>query len=694
MTHLGTLFVIVLALAPSARAHGGAYRGPGTGAGDTVPGASSSTSSSSGTSSGSTAAGGVTTPAGPGTAAPTSSNPQPTPSTGAAAAGPGADLTRWQSWWGFNKDAYLGLRERVGAGGVVSGSDEAFLARREPTRDELLPTAEDLHKRVKPALRALLQSETNNDVLSGAIVALAKIGEEPGERAVAGWIAPFLAHPNQELAETAAVALGILGDARDVELLRAMLSGDLEAIRSRGAPLVSAPSERTRAFAAYGLGLVAHRCEGAARELAVESLVTWMSRSAASSSQSEVPVACVTALGLAPLPSDPLVPILSSSSAPERVASLEEQLQWLAFTLERRDLSPRVRAHVPIAMARLLKTQAGQASRSREVAVDRIVARLARDFDEVSEVRAGCVIALGRIGTASSDALDQRIRRSLCETYKSSRDAQFGYFALIALAQASSRPGPGSAPLSALDSGKEETRAWILAQLSDGASATRCYAALALGVLERGAADARAPQSAEVLAALRRALDAARSPDELGALALALGVARDGASVPILRRQLEEASDREARGHIAIALGLVGDRTSIARIQELVAKSKYHPELLRNAAIALGLLGDKEIVPQLVDMLRNSTSLAARAAVASALGLIGDRRSLEPLMAMAANREECTDLARAFAAVALGMCGDKELLPWNAKLAADANYRANTSTLYSPDTGTGILDIL
>ena len=83
-----------------------------------------------------------------------------------------------------------------------------------------------------------------------------------------------------------------------------------------------------------------------------------------------------------------------------------------------------------------------------------------------------------------------------------------------------------------------------------------------------------------------------------------------------------------------------------------------------------------------------------RAAIASALGLIGDRRSIEPLLAMLSDREHCTDLARAFAAVALGMCCDKELLPWNAKLAADSNYRASTATLYSPDTGTGILDIL
>ncbi len=681
-------------LATPIRAHGGAYRGPG-GPGDSVPAGTSASSGASSTGTGATTTGGTTAPAAPGGQSSGPSTPVPQPSAsagGAASAGP--DGTRWQTWWGFNKDAFLGLRARVGAGGLLAGSDVAFLPGREPTQDELQPTAEDIHGKVKPALRAALATERQNDVLSGLIVALAKLGDRPGETEVAGWIAPFLAHPNQELAETAAVALGILGNEREIDFLRAILEGDAETLRARGVALSGPPSERTRAFAAFGLGLVGQRAPGAARERAVEALVGWMQREAARASQAEIPVACITALGLLPLPSDPLVPIPPSATRPSRVASIEEQLQWLAWTLERRDLSPLVRAHVPVAMARLLRVESSASAAARALAVERIAARLARELDESGDVRLGCVIALGLVGNGSNRGVDVLVRERLRNVHDSLRDVQAGHFALMALAQASARPGSGSVPLAALDAGKDGSRAFLLERLASGASSTRCYAALALGVLERGAADAGAGQSGDVLLALRMSLDDARSPDEIGAFALALGLAHDTASIGTLRKQLDTVSDVEARGHVAVALGLVGDRASIQRIQEIVAKSKYRPDLLRNTALALGLLGDKALVPQLVDMLRNATGLAARAAIASALGLIGDRRSIEPLLAMLSDREHCTDLARAFAAVALGMCCDKELLPWNAKLAADSNYRASTATLYSPDTGTGILDIL
>lgn len=680
-------------LAGPIRAHGGAYRGPG-GPGDSVPAGTTASPSSSSTGTGTTS-GGTAAPAGPGGQAsgPSTPVPQPSPSAGAAASA-GPDGTRWQTWWGFNKDAYLGLRARVGSGGLLAGSDVAFLPRREPTQDELQPTQQDIHAKVKPALRAALATERQNDVLSGLIVALAKLGDRPGETEVAGWIAPFLAHPNQELAETAAVALGILGNERELDFLRAILHGDAEALRARGAALEGPPSERTRAFAAFGLGLVGYRSSGSPRERAVEALVGWMQRESARASQAEVPVACITALGLIALPSDPLVAIPPNVSSPARVTSIEEQLQWLAWTLERRDLSPRVRAHVPVAMARLMRVEGAASAAARTLAVERIAARLAREFDESAEVRLGCVIALGLVGNSGGRALDVRVREHLRNVHETLRDAQAGHFALIALAQVSARPGSGTTPLAALEFGRDGTRPFLLERISSASSSTRCYAALALGVLERGAADAGAAQSGDVLMVLRKSLEDARSPDEVGAFALALGLAQDPASIATLRKQLDSVSDVEARGHVAVALGLVGDRASIQRIQEIVAKSKYRPDLLRNAALALGLLGDKELVPQLVYMLRNATGLAARAAIASALGLIGDRRSLEPLLAMLGDRENCTDLARAFAAVALGMCCDKELLPWNAKLAADSNYRASTATLYSPDTGTGILDIL
>ena len=86
--------------------------------------------------------------------------------------------------------------------------------------------------------------------------------------------------------------------------------------------------------------------------------------------------------------------------------------------------------------------------------------------------------------------------------------------------------------------------------------------------------------------------------------------------------------------------------------------------------------------------------LAAGSAVASAaLGMIGDQRSIDPLVEMLEN-EDITERAPGFAAVALGIVADKELLPWNSKIALDLNYRAATPTLTNQTSGTGILDIL
>ncbi|MFM7296878.1 MAG: HEAT repeat domain-containing protein, partial [Planctomycetota bacterium] len=389
----------LLALGLPARGHGGAYRGPG----DQAPAGSTASSSgtTTGTGAGASSTGGTAAPGGSAGQPSGPSTPIPQPSTaggGASSAGP--DGTRWQTWWGFNKDAYLGLRARVGSGGFLAGSDVAFLPRREPTQDELEPTAADIHDKVKPALRAALAVERQNDVLSGLIVALAKLGDRPGETEVAGWIAPFLAHPNQELAETAAVALGILGNERELDFLRAILDGNAEALRARGVALSGPPSERTRAFAAFGLGLVGFRSTGSARERAVEALVGWMQRESARAKQAEVPVACITALGLLALPSDPLAVVAPNASNPARVTSIEDELQWLGATLERRDLSPLVRAHVPVAMARLVRAEGAASAVARASAVERIAARLSRELDESPEVRLGCVIALGLVGNA------------------------------------------------------------------------------------------------------------------------------------------------------------------------------------------------------------------------------------------------------------------------------------------------------
>ena len=102
--------------------------------------------------------------------------------------------------------------------------------------------------------------------------------------------------------------------------------------------------------------------------------------------------------------------------------------------------------------------------------------------------------------------------------------------------------------------------------------------------------------------------------------------------------------------------------------------------------------GDKELVGELVNMLQNdANSMATQAAIASGLGQIGDKGSIDPLVEMLGDKQ-ITALARGFAAVALGIVCDKEMLPWNSKIAIDINYRANTPTLTG--AGNGILDIL
>src|SRR5690606_38474373 len=98
------------------------------------------------------------------------------------------------------------------------------------------------------------------------------------------------------------------------------------------------------------------------------------------------------------------------------------------------------------------------------------------------------------------------------------------------------------------------------------------------------------------------------------------------------------------------------------------------------------------VTEQLQAMLsQGEPNLTKLAAVASALGFIGDRRTVKPLIDMLFD-EQLGALSRAFAAVALGGVADKELLPWNTKIARNINYRAAVETLTNSQTG--ILDIL
>jgi HEAT repeat protein len=610
------------------------------------------------------------------------------------AGGDAVDLSSWRFWWAFNKEPYLQLKSAVHAGAVVTGSDDWYLGQgqKDQASNKHRPSEQDIRELVVPALIRALHEERSNDILSACLVALAKIGDaksEDGESKFAAEIERFLTSGSQELAETAAVALGILANDANAELLIALMANDTAALRNvHGLPITGDIATRTRAFAAYGLGLIGHRSASeAARARINAACVALLDGEGRTMGTRDVQVACLTSIGLSPLPL-----AITSQIAGPGLCTRSDQLAWLVqYYLDERN-NFLIRAHAPVAMGRLLH---GVDDAALEATVGKqLMADLSEHAGKQVEIQQSCALALGRIGDCDDDPLDAEIRAALMAVPGFLADQQTRNFALIALAQVAGRPGNGAGdPIAAVLSGEEEQnpRSFLASQLKRGKRSAVPWAALAIAVLERSLDDAQSLSSGEMKRLLREVLAEAKSPEQVGAFAIACGIVRDQAARDVLIENLDEERDVEARGYTAVALGLMGERSAIAPIQSIVEKSKYQPELLKSAAIALGLLGDEDLVPTLVGMLEQPSGLSAQAAISSALGFIGDARSLPPLVKMLQDSEK-TDLARAFAAAALGIVADKEPLPWNTKIGVDANYRASTTTL--TDQKGGILDIL
>ncbi len=696
--------------------HGGTYRGPG----DTVPaggggggGGGPSSPGSGGPSApggGGPSSPGPSTPGAPG-GAPGGSGGGPTSPGGGGSTGP--DLSIWDYWWGFNREPYINLKSHIHSDAVQTGSDDFFLGRGEKTqaRDSLRPSERTIRGTIVPELINALKSERSNHIVTGAMVALAKIGDPKGENGAgeAGFsqhIKLFLADGNQEIAETAALALGILAtdSPANVEILTALVNNKSDIVRSKHDVQISGNvPDRNRAFAAFGLGLIGYKASDETRKQIVDTLVKLFDGEGAKMAARDVPVALITAIGLTPLPIDeaamatPLEPG-KEFARPTEVKNRFDQIVWLMNRFEdERGVDFNVRAHVPQAVVRLMADlPAGPgADNVRKAVADRFLKDIVKLSKAKQEIQQSCVIALGQLGDCDEEELDVKIRKGLMEARDElAANLMAKHFAAIALAQCAGRPGLGKEPMKGLDpKNKENVREYLQETFAKARGQYRPWVALAIGVLERAATDNKQPMSTDMAAVLRDALRDAKSPPDVGAYAIGLGIMRDSGAKEVLRDKLNNVSDDTAKGFTAVALGLIDDRESIELIQGIIAKSQYRPDLLKSAAIGLGILGDKSVVPALVDMLNQAKGMSSQAAISSALGFIGDQRSIDPLVAMLKDKQK-TDNARGFAAAALGIVADKEEFPWNTKISVNINYRANTATLTSPDAGTGILDIL
>jgi len=617
---------------------------------------------------------------GPSTGAPTLAA---LPTTPGGASGP--DLTSWTVWWRHNQAPFLNVKAHVRSLANVTGSDGWFLGQGQKHQAlSLRPTPEQVRERIVPALLRVLAEERDDSLRSGALVALGKIGPDgsgaDAERLEAACLR-LLGDSSQEVRETAALALGILGHGRAVPYLAHLLWDSKEGRARVGAREVD---YRTRAFAAYGLGQIGARAAAEGERAAIVRILVRGLELDDTRAQ-DVEVACVLALGLVPLAPR------GSSGAGDEVASAaaesrEGQVALLRALMDEPKRGRLARAHAATSLARLLAEVPELAGLRREVARE-LVERLERGKDE-AEVLQSCVQALGHLATNADTAEDARVRRALALVDQRSSEPLARVFALLAMAEAGGRFADG-APL-----GVGEARDFLVHELVFGRNAQLPWAMLGCGVL--GWHLREDPSHASALEGLQRALRTAladaRAPERIGASALACGLAGERGSAKLLLKRLADKLPDETRGQVALGLALLGESAAVEPLRALLVESKYHPELLRACAIALGILGDKDVVPLLADELAGARSLASQAAIASAFGYIGDHRAVEPLLALLESRT-ATAKARAFAAVALGNVADKEDWPWNAKFALGVNYGAAVPTLSDPLTGSGILDI-
>lgn len=679
----------LIALLPeTGYAHGGQYRGPG----DVVP--PSPGGGGRGTGPGGPTTGGPGGPATPGPGGPATPGPSG-PATGGPAGPAGGrgpvtggrgmqleeDLDRWEFWWEFNKDPYIRLKDAIHSDSVVSGGDEFFVGatKKVEARDTLKPSEEEKLNNILPALKKAIDSTEQRDINSSCMVAMAKIGKDhQPEFTLHDIFLPRLKKNDQEISETAALAFGIaaLDDEKNLDLLASLAKDEAAGRTACGRSEVN---DRTRSFAAYGLGLVVNRnakielkakAFAALRDLIQDDKV----------SSRNIKVAAINGMSL-----------LNINTTEEKGKELAAEALKCLESYYMKDLgsgNQLLQAHVPPAIAKLL----GNNFHDSKV-VDIYKKLFSDDLTDKGKVKRSsnqiyqsCVLALGQLCQAVDDdkSPDAQHCKTLLEVWGNHKDSQTRYFAGLALGQI----------------GGKWVRETLLKQWDKAQkSLEKPWIAMAMGAYAFEKYDAQKGNSTAVEIEedfgklLRAALADVKDPGAQAAFAVGLGLCRYTEAADDLRALLvKNKSKDDLAGYICIGLALMGDKRSTEDIKSIVQGATRRPDLLKQAAVALGKLGDKTVAEELQKMLgEDEKNLAKLSAIASALGFIGDRRSIEPLKQMLFN-ENLGELSRAFAAVALGGVADKEDLPWNSKIGCNINYRAAVETL--TDKSAGILDIL
>ncbi len=619
---------------------------------------------------------GTPSPSGPGAGA-TSGSPVPGAgaSTGGPASGRGNGLgpasggiarhvePTWDMWWLYHREEFLELKRVLADSGVRS-------------RDELVEIdAKTQFAHVREALCAALDQREHPELTLGAMVAAARIGdrgEHPESLSFGPRIRALLSSPRSELADLAALSLGVLASTSELSGLEAVARDNEAGRRLVGSRSVS---QRQRCFAAYGLGLYGARSQDTReRQLIARALTDLLQREDGRSL--ELDIACIQALSIVPLPME------RTESRTAAWISRQTQVRFLSEFAARPALPQIVEAHALVALGQLAPHSNPTVT---EQALHRSFQRL-RDPATPAPIRAAAAQALTAAGDADADAIDAQIGRELTRSAQV-RDMSERASALIGLAETARRSGTGETPLARRDALRRE----LIAGLESGRARIVAWSALAIGILEHGVMAEGSAGDNTTREALRKALARSQTTEERSALAVAIGLARDPEGAALLHQMLESESEDTLRGYLALGLGLAGRADSAPRLRELALSSRNKPFLLEQSAIALALLGDRTLAPALIEQLKESRSLAAQAWLSRTIGMISESESVSALLKIVLDDKLGQD-PRAQAALALGRILDPLPLPWIQPYSSTLDYRNPTAAMIAGD-GSGLLEL-
>ncbi len=306
-------------------------------------------------------------------------------------------------------------------------------------------------------------------------------------------------------------------------------------------------------------------------------------------------------------------------------------------------------------------------------ATEALARRLLADATQPRFVRAAAIEALGESDdpktlAALQHALvgrDLELRRSAALALGRSPQV-LALPALMTAYELESEPlARGFALLSIGAQGGPRARDFLLEAFTDGPRAIEPWAALALGIHARGSDD---------VLVKRKLLEAAprvRNEDSRPAVLLALGLAREGAAIPLALATLERAPSARERGYAATTLALLGAANRAPLRGRLAAERSGF--VRATIAHALATLGDPLDAPALFDALSGLADPGLKAVTAAALGLLGAPTALAALDELA-RREGGSNLVRATALDGLGLLlerGEPLVLP---EASEGANY--------------------